>query len=142
VKDLRRNLGRLDHRRLQPYLASSRDVEKRLSDKEDILERGRPGFDEEGVRLQPQGKNGMQEPIELLTDLIALAFQTDMTRVITHCLGGEGGPSYVEYKEWARKAGGQIRGAHDYLAILQQLCCPVGAFEESAEPISELLIRA
>ena len=114
VKDLRRKLGLIDHRRLEQYLASIRDVEKRLSDKEDILERGRPGFDEESVRLQPQGKSGMQEHIELLTDLIALAFQTDMTRVVTHCLGGEGGPNYVEYKEWARKAGGQIRGAHDF----------------------------
>jgi hypothetical protein len=36
-----------------------------------------------------------------------------MTRVVTHCLGGEGGPNYEEYKTWAEKAGGPVRGAHD-----------------------------
>jgi hypothetical protein len=61
----------------------------------------------------PQGKNSMREHIELLMDLIALAFQTDMTRVVTHCLGGEGGPNYTEYQEWAKKAGAPVRGAHD-----------------------------
>jgi hypothetical protein len=48
-----------------------------------------------------------------MMDLIALAFQTDMTRVVTHSLGGEGGPNYEEYKEWAQKAGAPVRGAHD-----------------------------
>jgi hypothetical protein len=47
-------------------------------------------------------------------DLIALAFQTDMTRVVTQSLGGEGGPNYDDYKDWAQKAGAQLRGAHDY----------------------------
>ena len=47
-------------------------------------------------------------------DLIALAFQTDMTRVVTQCLGGEGGPNYDEYKDWSKAAGGQLRGAHDF----------------------------
>jgi len=46
--------------------------------------------------------------------LVVLAFRTDMTRVVTHCLGGEGGPYYAEYQEWARRAGAPLRGAHDY----------------------------
>lgn len=114
VKDFQRQLGRLDRQRLDQYLESIRDVEKRLDDRGEILDRGRPKFDEERVRLQPAGKNGMQEHIELMMDLIALAFQTDMTRVVTHSLGGEGGPNYDEYKEWARKTGAPVRGAHDF----------------------------
>lgn len=113
VKDLQRPLGQADRQRLDQYLESIRDVEKRLDDSKEILERGRPKFDEESVKLEPAGKNRMQEHIELLMDLIVLAFQTDMTRVVTHSLGGEGGPNYEEYKEWAQKAGAPIRGAHD-----------------------------
>ena len=56
----------------------------------------------------------MQEHIELMMDLIALAFQTDMTRVVTHSLGGEGGPNYDDYKVWAKNAGASLRGAHDF----------------------------
>lgn len=114
VKDLRSRLGRTDQHRLDQYLASIREVEQRLDDREDVLDRGRPKFDEDSVRLEPQGKNGFQEHIELMMDLIALAFQTDMTRVVTQVLGGEGGPNYNEYKEWASQAGGQLRGAHDF----------------------------
>lgn len=113
VKDFQRQLGHIDRNRLEQYLESIRDVEKRLVDSEEILDRGRPKFDEESVKLQPQGKNRMQEHIELMMDLIVLAFQTDMTRVVTHSLGGEGGPNYEEYKEWAQKLGAPIRGAHD-----------------------------
>jgi len=113
ARELRRALGKADQGRVDQYLESIRDVEKRMTDRREILDRGRPEFDEAGVLLKPQGKNGMREHIELLTDLAALAFQTDMTRVVTHCLGGEGGPNYAEYQEWAKKCGAPVRGAHD-----------------------------
>ncbi|MBM3981921.1 MAG: DUF1552 domain-containing protein [Planctomycetes bacterium] len=113
VKDVQRQLGAEDRKRLDQYLDSIREVEKRLDDSEMILDRGRPKFDEEAVKTQPQGKNRMQEHIEMMMDLIALAFQTDMTRVVTHSLGGEGGPNYDEYKDWAQAAGAPVRGAHD-----------------------------
>ncbi|MBM3983377.1 MAG: DUF1552 domain-containing protein [Planctomycetes bacterium] len=113
VKDFQKQLGADDRRRLDQYLESIREVEKRLDDSREILERGRPKFDEEAVKTVPQGKNSMREHIELMMDLIALAFQTDMTRVVTHSLGGEGGPNYDEYKDWAQKNGAPVRGAHD-----------------------------
>ena len=84
-----------------------------MAESRDILDRGRPTFDEAAVRTVPRGKNGMKEHIELMMDLIALAFQTDMTRVVTHSLGGEGGPNYDEYKDWAKASGAPVRGAHD-----------------------------
>lgn len=113
VKDLQRQLGHADKQRVDQYLESIRDVEKRLNDSEEILKRGRPAFDEDSVKLQPAVKNRMQEHIELMMDLIVLAFQTDMTRVVTQSLGGEGGPNYEEYKDWAQKTGEPMRGAHD-----------------------------
>ncbi|HXG61601.1 MAG TPA: DUF1552 domain-containing protein [Planctomycetota bacterium] len=114
ARDLRRRLGAADRPRLDEYLESIREVEKRLDDRHEVLERGRPSFDESSVLLAPQGKNSMREHIELLMDLVVLAFRTDMTRVVTHSLGGEGGPNYAEYQEWARQAGAPLRGAHDY----------------------------
>lgn len=114
VKGLHGRLGSIDQHRIDQYLTSIREIEQRLQDSDAILQRGRPTFDEASVRVEPQGKNSMRQHIELMTDLIALAFQTDMTRVVTHSLGGEGGPNYDEYKEWARQAGAPLRGAHDY----------------------------
>lgn len=113
AKDFQRQLGHLDRLRLDQYLESIREVEKRLNDRVEIIDRGRPQFDENSVRTEPQGKNRMQEHIELMMDLIVLAFQTDMTRVVTQSLGGEGGPNYEEYKDWAKTAGAPTRGAHD-----------------------------
>lgn len=114
VKALKRKLGVVDRDRIDQYLESIRDVEKRLDDRDAILKTGRPEFDEDRVRLAPQGKNSMKEHLELMMDLIALAFQTDMTRVVTHCLGGEAGPNYSEYPEWAKETGAPTRGTHDY----------------------------
>ena len=112
VNDVKRKLGRIDQERIEQYLHAVRDVEKRLIQKEAILEKGRPNFDQSKVRLEGQ-KNSMRGHIELMTDLITLAFQTDMTRVATQCLGGEAGPNYDDYKDWARKAGARQRGTHD-----------------------------
>jgi hypothetical protein len=113
VRDLNRQLGAADRQRLDQYLESVREVERRIGDADRILDRGRPAFDEAAVRLEPQGKNRMKDHIELMMDLIVLSFQTDMTRVVTHSLGGEGGPNYDEYREWAQAAGAPVRGAHD-----------------------------
>ena len=113
VADIKRGLGKVDQQRIEQYLASVREVEKRLVEKEEILGHGRPDFDAAKVRLEGEVRNSMQEHIELMTDLIVLAFQTDMTRVATQNLGGEAGPNYDDYKVWARKAGAPQRGTHD-----------------------------
>jgi hypothetical protein len=113
VGDIKRKLGKIDQQRIEQYLSSVRDVEKRLIQKEEILGHGRPEFDATKVRLEGEVRNSMREHIELMTDLIVLAFQTDMTRVATHSLGGEAGPNYDDYKDWAHKAGAQQRGTHD-----------------------------
>ena len=113
VKSLSGRLGAIDRARLEQYLSSIREIEKRLGDRDDILTRGRPKFDERAVATEPKARNGMREHIEMMMDLIVLAFQTDMTRVVTQSLGGEGGPNYDEYKTWATAFGAPLRGAHD-----------------------------
>ena len=114
IKRFQGKLGHADRQRVEQYLTSIREVEQRMQARDNILDEGRPKFDEKGVRLEPTVKNSMQEHIELMMDLIALAFQTDMTRVVTHSLGGEGGPNYDDYKVWAKNAGASLRGAHDF----------------------------
>lgn len=114
VKALQRKLGHNDKQRIDQYLESIREVEKRLDDRDAILKRGRPDFDEASVRTEPKNSSSMKEHLELMMDLIALAFQTDMTRVVTQSLGGEAGPNYSEYKDWAKETGAPTRGTHDY----------------------------
>ena len=114
VSGFQRRLGAADRQRVEQYLDSIREVEQRIADKRVILDRGRPKFDERSVRLQSEKQNSMREHIELMMDLVALAFQTDMTRVVTQVLGGEGGPNYDEYKVWAKETGAPLRGAHDF----------------------------
>ena len=114
VNDLKRKLGHSDQKRIEQYLDAIRDLEKRLSEGDRILDKGRPGFDENAVRLEPKTKNSMVEHLEMMMDLIVLAFQTDMTRVVTQSLGGEAGPNYSEYQGWAKQFGARLRGVHDY----------------------------
>lgn len=114
VRDLQRKLGHTDRQRMEQYLDSIREVEQRLNDRDAILKKGRPQFDESSVRTEPKNKSSMKEHLELMFDLIALAFQTDMTRVVTQSLGGEAGPNYTEYKDWAKETGAPTRGVHDY----------------------------
>ena len=114
VNSLKRKLGRADQDRVEQYLTSIREVEQRLNDRDDILAKGRPKFDEASVRTEPKSKSSMKEHLDLMMDLIALAFQTDMTRVVTQTLGGEAGPNYSEYKDWAKKTEAPTRGVHDY----------------------------
>jgi len=113
VKDLKRRLGYTDQQRLEQYLQAVRDMETRLTRSDKILDQGRPAFDESAVRLEPKTKS-MVEHIDMMTDLIALAFQTDMTRVVAQSLGGEAGPNYTEYQAWAKEHGARLRGVHDY----------------------------
>ncbi|SVA15880.1 uncharacterized protein METZ01_LOCUS68734 [marine metagenome] len=114
IKRFQGKLGHADRQRVEQYLTSIREVEQRMQTRVSIIDKGRPEFDEKSVRLEPAVKNSMQEHIELMMDLIALSFQTDMTRVVTHSLGGEGGPNYDDYKVWSKSAGASLRGAHDF----------------------------
>jgi hypothetical protein len=84
-----REVSRADQAKLDEYLTSVREVEKRVErtrthkDRADdqAKDRGQPAF------AMPRPDNGLPEDIRehmrLMCDLVALAFQTDKTRVAT-----------------------------------------------------------
>lgn len=86
---LQRQVSNADKAKLDEYLTSVREVEKRVErtradkDKADdrARDRGRPAF------TMPRPDNGLPEDIRahmrLMCDIIALAFQTDKTRIAT-----------------------------------------------------------
>ena len=99
AKSLAKKLGQEDRGRLDQYLGAVREVEKRTKRAEAWLETPRPKIDP-GVA----GKLNRNVPLEQLGeylrtmyDIIVLAFQTDMTRVVTFNTGNEGaGPAVPE----------------------------------------------
>ena len=99
AKSLAKKLGQEDRGRLDQYLGAVREVEKRTKRAETWLETPRPKIDS-GVA----GKLNRNVPLERLGeylrtmyDIIVLAFQTDMTRVVTFNTGNDGaGPAVPE----------------------------------------------
>ncbi len=90
--DLSRELGGGDRVKLDQYLDAVRDVERRIQMAEAQSDRELP------VVAQPAGIPGtMGEHAALMFDLLALAYETDLTRVATFMLGREiTGRTYAE----------------------------------------------
>jgi hypothetical protein len=84
VRQLQRQLGATDNTKVSDYLESLRDVERRIQKAEEQSARELPEVD------RPVGiPDGFDEHVALLYDLQALAFQCDLTRVITFMYGRE-----------------------------------------------------
>jgi Protein of unknown function (DUF1552) len=84
VNELHRQLGASDNRKLDDYLASLRDVERRIQKAEEQSSNKLPEFS------QPSGiPDSFDEHVRLLYDLQLLAYQSDLTRVITFMYGRE-----------------------------------------------------
>ncbi len=82
--DLRRGLGPSDAARLGEYLDAVRDIERRIQRAEAQSARELPAFD------QPAGvPAGFADHARLMFDLQVLAWQSDLTRVITFMVGRE-----------------------------------------------------
>jgi hypothetical protein len=92
VAALERRVGPRDRTKVAEYLDALRDVERRIQRAEEQSARELP------VVEQPAGIPGtFQDHAQLMFDLLALAYQTDMTRVSTFMLGREvSGRSYPE----------------------------------------------
>ncbi len=90
--DLSRQLGSGDRAKLDQYLDAVRDVERRIQMAEAQSDRELP------VVAQPAGiPDTMGEHAALMFDLLALAYETDLTRVATFMLGREiTGRTYAE----------------------------------------------
>lgn len=87
AQQLNRRLGAEDRRKLDEYLYSVRDVEKRLvgSEKLRLGEDGVPDYP------RPAGiPRKMKDHGELMLDMMTLALQTDSTRVVTFMVANAG----------------------------------------------------
>jgi hypothetical protein len=81
---LQRRVGAPDRRKLADYLDAVRDIERRIQKAGEQRNRELP------VVQQPSGvPPTFEEHIKLMFDLMALAFQTDLTRVCTFMIGRE-----------------------------------------------------
>jgi hypothetical protein len=81
---LRRDLGPSDQRRLEEYTESIRDVERRVQRAEEQRDLELPTMD------QPQGVPPVfEDHLALMFDLKLLAFQSDLTRVISFMISKE-----------------------------------------------------
>jgi hypothetical protein len=84
VNELQRRLGADDNRKMDDYLASLRDVERRIQKAEEQSSRKLPDV------IQPAGiPDKFEDHVRLLYDLKVLAYQSDITRVITFMYGRE-----------------------------------------------------
>lgn len=92
---LSKTLGQGDKHRLDAYLTSVRDLEKRLVESEAWSHRPKPKVDEpKPVDIRNSADFvGRQR---LMNRMIRLALQTDSTRFITYHLGGSGGVVPIE----------------------------------------------
>ena len=92
VADLERGLGAGDRHKIVEYLESVRDVERRIQRAEEQSDRELP------LMSQPRGvPSSFDAHAKLMFDLQVLAYQSDLTRVITFMIGREfSGRSYPE----------------------------------------------
>jgi hypothetical protein len=84
VNQLQRKLGTADNRKVNDYLTALRDVERRIQKAEEQSSKELPDVQ------QPAGiPDTFVEQVRLLYDLQLLAYQSDLTRVITFLYGRE-----------------------------------------------------
>jgi len=85
TRSLQSGLGPVDKRKLDEYLNSVREIEKQIEKAEKDNAQIDPGMD------KPYGvPNGFAEHFRLMTDMITVAFQADLTRVVTFLVTHEG----------------------------------------------------
>lgn len=85
TKDLQKTLGPADQQMLEGYLENVREIERRV-EKSASRDLGDLNIPEAPVGEQ----DNFDEQVELLFDLIALAYQADLSRVISYVMVAEG----------------------------------------------------
>ena len=109
---LEQKLGKDDRATLEQYFSSIRDLEERIRIDRAWLDRPRPevapiefgATPPERQALTNDDGAGMRRYLQLMFDVIVLAFQTDSTRVVSHFPKGEDGPVFRD----------RTRVPHDY----------------------------
>jgi hypothetical protein len=86
AQSLRRNISNADQRKLDEYLDSVRDVEKRIENagKRGELQGWRPTLEKPDMKRPADGiPQDIAEHMRLMCDILVLGFQTDTTRITT-----------------------------------------------------------
>jgi len=110
AKALERRVGKDDKARLEQYFTSIRDLEDRIKVEGEWIDRPKPkvakpdfGAGSPRDRIAPDGK-GYSEYTRLMFDMIAMAFQTDSTRAVSHIPRSEGDEArtyqYLTKSKW------------------------------------------
>jgi hypothetical protein len=134
AKRLHAHLPIVDRRKLDEYLYSIRDVEKRLDGAEKL------GLTEEGVPDYPRPSGVPQElsrHSDLMMDMVALAYQTDSTRILSFMFTNAG--SNRAYKEIGVNEGHHELSHHGKSEHKQAEIAKINSFH--AERINYLLSR-
>ena len=92
AKDLSRNLGAHDRDRLDQYLTSVRDLEKRMTMAREWERKPKPVV-KAPMPLDPESPRAYMDKVELMYDMTRLAFETDSTRAITLLLDSVNSPA-------------------------------------------------
>jgi hypothetical protein len=85
TRALEQQLGGHDHKKLDEYLTSVREIERRLEQADNFKD-----FTGPSVETPPGIPGTFREHIELMFDMMILAFQTDSTRIASFLLANEG----------------------------------------------------
>jgi Protein of unknown function (DUF1552) len=86
ANDLRRQVSNNDQLKLDEYLESVRDVERRIegAGKRGELQGWRPTLDKPNIPRPPEGiPQNIADHMRLMCDILVLGFQTDTTRITT-----------------------------------------------------------
>lgn len=125
-RSLRNQLGRADQIKLDEYETSVREVEQRVEKSRAWLQVPLPEVDPSSIDLEVS-PDSPKEYLTAIYDLMFLAFQTDLTRVITYQLGSMGPsrarnfPSSVGLKDWHSLAhGANKKGGAEKLGKFDQ----------------------
>lgn len=92
TKSLQTNIGGGDKRKLDEYLESIRDIEKRIerAQKDERLEGWKPSLAKPNItRPGEQLPQDVPSHMKLMLDLVVLAFQMDKTRLVTLMLNND-----------------------------------------------------
>lgn len=98
---LKKRLGYNDLQKLDEYFTTIREVEKRLVQSEEWLQKPKPKID---YRLPTPVPDDFYQEVPLFYDLMKLALQTDSTRVVSLAINGWSGRSGLQ---------GVTKGYHD-----------------------------
>ena len=82
---LRKDLGQTDQHKIDEFFTSVREIELRIERAESVSKQEAPDF-----KTPESAPSDLREHIRLMYDLLAIAFQTDCTRVATFMLANEG----------------------------------------------------